>query len=148
MNEQTKNRALRMLDKRDYARKELIGKLVQKGETPEDAQAVVDRFVELGVVDDEKYGAMVVRHYAAKGYGAARIRTELSRRGVPRELWEQALEQMPQQEEAIDRFLQSRLKGEAGQKEVKRVTDALLRRGFSWEEIRSALNRYLRSLED
>ena len=128
--------------------KELIGKLVQKGETPEDAQAVVDRFVELGVVDDEKYGAMVVRHYAAKGYGAARIRTELNRRGVPRELWEQALEQMPQQEEAIDRFLQSRLKGEAGQKEVKRVTDALLRRGFSWEEIRSALNRYLRSLED
>ena len=37
---------------------------------------------------------------------------------------------------------------EAETAEFKDSTDALLRRGFSWEEIRSALNRYLRSLED
>ena len=142
MNEQTKNRALQMLDKRDYARKELIGKLVQKGETPEDAQAVVDRFVELGVVDDEKYGAMVVRHYAAKGYGAARIRTELSRRGVPRELWEELLSQMPPAEEAAERFIQSKCKGKQLDREMlRKLSAALQRRGFSWQDIGPVLRR-------
>ena len=34
---------------------------------------------------------MVVRHYAAKGYGPRKIRDELYRRGVPREFWEDAM---------------------------------------------------------
>ena len=40
MNEQTKNRALRMLDRRDYSRAELTKKLVEKGETAENAEAI------------------------------------------------------------------------------------------------------------
>ena len=45
--------------------------------------------------------------------------------------------------EQIDRFLQSKLHGRSPEdKEKKRLTDALLRRGFSWGEVRSAWGRY------
>ena len=40
-------------------------------------------------------------------------------------------------------FLASRLRGgEDDPKQIKKVSDALCRRGFSWEEIRSGLRRY------
>ena len=148
MNDKTKARALRMLDKRDYARQELINKLVEKGETEEDAAEVTDRFVSLGIINDERYSAILVRHYAAKGYGASRIKNELYRRGIDRDLWDAALEEMPEQEDTLDRFLQTKLKGSADEKAIKRATDALVRRGFSWEEIRSALMRYKSELDD
>ena len=148
MNEKTKARAIRMLDKRDYARQELINKLMEKGEAEADAEEVTDRFVELGIIDDERYSALLVRHYAAKGYGASRIKTELYRRGISKDLWDTALEEMPEQDDTIDRFLQVKLKGNVEEKLIKRATDALLRRGFSWDEIKSALIRYKSDLED
>jgi len=148
MNEKTKARAIRMLDKRDYARQELINKLTEKGETEEDATEVADRFVELGIIDDARYSAIVVRHYAAKGYGMSRIKNELYRRGISKDLWDSALEEMPEQDDTIDRFLASKLKGSVDTKDIKRASDALLRRGFSWEEIKSALMRYKSDFED
>ena len=93
--ERAKARALRLLEKRDYSKAELAAKLVEKGEDPAEAEAVSERMAELGFVNDENYAGMVVRHYAAKGYGRARIREELRRRRVPRELWDAALCELP-----------------------------------------------------
>ena len=53
------------------------------------------------------------------------------------------LDELPPDGEQIDRFLQSKLHGRSPEdKEKKRLTDALLRRGFSWGEVRSAWGRY------
>ena len=81
MNEEARERALRLLDKRDYSRKMLLDKLTEKGVAPADAEEVTDWLCSLGVVDDVRYAGLVVRHYAAKGYGERRIRDELYRRG-------------------------------------------------------------------
>ena len=70
------------------------------------------------------------------------MRQELLRRGVPKEFWEDALEQLPEARESIDAFLQKKCGSAApDERERKRLCDALLRRGFSWEEIREAWNR-------
>lgn len=148
MNEQTKNKALRMLDRRDYSRAELTKKLLEKGETPEDAEAVVSRLAELGVVDDQRYAALVVRQYAGKGYGSRRVRMELTRRGVPRELLDEALAQMPRQDEALDTLLKRKLGGSFDRADVKRATDALARKGYGWDEIASALQRLRDELDE
>ena len=67
----------------------------------------------------------------------------LGEKGVPQELWDEALDELPPDGEQIDRFLQSKLHGRSPEdKEKKRLTDALLRRGFSWGEVRSAWGRY------
>ena len=139
-----KERAMRIISARPMSERELYDRLVEKGESEQNAAASVAYLIDLHFLDDAEYAAMVVRHYAAKGYGARRVRDELYRRKVPRELWDEALEQMPEQEEEIDRLLRVRLRGvEAPDRAaLKKATDALLRRGFSWDEVRAAVDRY------
>ncbi len=148
MNEQTKNRALRMLDRRDYSRAELKKKLVEKGERAEDADAVVERLAELGVVDDRRYASLVVREYAGKGYGERRVRMELQRRGVPRELLDEALTEMPEQEDTLLSLLRRKLGEDFDRADIKRATDSLARKGYGWDEIASALQRLRDELDE
>ena len=97
----------------------------------------------IGALDDGAYAAALVRHCGDMGYGPRRAREKLREKGVPQELWDEALDELPSDGEQIDRFLQSKLHGRSPEdKEKKRLTDALLRRGFSWGEVRSAWGRY------
>ena len=137
-----RNRALELLSYRPMSARELREKLVQKGESPENAEAAALWLQDRGFLDDGRYAAMVVRHYAGKGYGEGRVRQELQRRGVPREYWEDALRQLPPGEEKLDAYLAARLRDPSDRKEVQKVSAALFRRGFSWEEIRAALARF------
>lgn len=139
-----RNRAVRIISAAPVSRRELQSRLIQKGETEEHAQQAVQWLDELHLLDDEQLAEQIVLSGAARGYGAARIRQMLYEKRIPRELWERALEKLPPQENAIDTFLQRRFRGtKPDKKELKRATDALLRRGHSWSDIRSALERYV-----
>lgn len=143
----TKAAAARMIGSRALSKQELTRRLMKKGSDAGDAQAAADWLEEIGAVDDENYAAALVRHYGGKGYGPARVRDELRRRGVGRELWDSALEEMPEAAEILDHLLQKR--GDLSDpKERRRASDALLRRGFSWEQVRAALGRYAEMEED
>lgn len=135
-------RALRIINARPMSREEMRKRLTEKGETPENAELCADWLCEMGLINDEVYAGSVVRHYAAKGYGQARIKQELRRHGVPREMWDEALEQMPEQDEYLERFLRTRLNDPNDRAQIKKVSDALFRRGYSWEQIKHALNEY------
>lgn len=138
-----RERAVRIISAAPVSRRELQSRLVRKGETEEHAQQTVQWLDELHLLDDAEVAAQIVRSGAAKGYGAARIRQMLYEKKIPRELWDDALSQLPPQGNAIDDFLRRRFRGaKPDQKELKRATDALLRRGHSWRDIRSALERY------
>ena len=138
-----KERAVRIVSAASVTKKELRHRLVQKGETEEHADEAVKWLSELHLLDDRQTAAQIVRSGAARGYGAARIRQMLYEKRVPRELWDEALELLPPQDDAIDTFLQRRFRGNTPDRaEIKRATDALLRRGHSWEDIRRALSRY------
>ena len=137
-----RERALRIIGARPMSEKELRDRLVQKGETPEDAAETVDWLRELRLLDDAEYAAMCVRHYAAKGFGEMRIRNELYRRGVPKDLWDEALEQLPEQDDAVDTLLRRKLRGSVTDRDaLRKATDYLYRRGFGREEIRAAVER-------
>ena len=149
---QVRERALELLSARPLSRKELVDKLTAQPRSREKepladhetAEQVADRLEELGYLNDGAYGQMVARHYAAKGYGPARIREEFYRRGVPREVWDQALEELEGTAAAIDAFLEKKLRGAdlTDPRSYKRAADALARRGFRWEDIRDGLRRY------
>ena len=143
-----KNRGLELLSYRPMSAKELRDMLTEKGEEPTAAEAAVTWLCEQGFLDDARYAGMVVRHNAGKGYGAGRIRQELQRRGVPRELWDEALTELPESDDKLDRFIASRLKDPSDRAQVQKVSAALYRRGFSWEEIRTALRRYTDNIEE
>ena len=135
-------KAIHLLSYTRMSSRELRDKLVRKGIDASIAEAVVEKLQDLQLLDDAEYAAAVARHYTSKGYGTARIRAELSRRGVDRDLWEEALESAPASEEKIDRFVQTKLKDPDDREQVRKVTAALYRRGYSWDEIRAAINRY------
>lgn len=158
-----KTKALNIVSARSVSRRELVKKLtarpwrqagaeddgaeldpVQEREALEaQAESVADWLENLGLLNDEQYARDVVRWCGEKGYGERRVRDELFRRGVPREFWDEALEDFSGAEGAVDRFLAQKLKNWDGdKKQLKRVTDALARKGFSWSEISEGLERY------
>ena len=143
MNDEAKQRALKILERRDVSRKMLLDKLTEKGISNTDAEEVADWLCGLGVVNDERYAGLVVRHYAAKGYGKRRIRDELYRRGIDREFWDGALAELPETDDTVDRLLSVRLRGAGSSEALQRAQSYLLRRGYSWDEVCAATERYL-----
>ena len=137
-----KGKALEILSRRPLSAKELNDKLLQKGADAKSAAACVRWLLDAHLLDDESYAAAVARHYAAKGYGPGRIRQEFSRRGINRELWDDALQERPDNSEKIDKLIAARLHDPDDRDEVRKVTAALFRRGFGWDEIRAALARF------
>lgn len=138
-----KDRALRIISATPLTKDALFRRLLEKGETEENAAQAVAWLDGLRLLDDRLVAESVVRSGAAKGYGAARIRQMLYEKRVPKELWDAALEQLPAQDGAIDDFLRRRFRGKTPDRaECKRASDALLRRGHRWSDIRAALERY------
>ena len=138
-----RERALRIIGARPKSCKELYDSLIQKGETPEDAENCIEWLLERHYLDDGQYASMLVRHYAAKGYGVQKIKNELYRRGIAKSLWDAALEEMPETDDAVYGLLCKKLKGENPDRaQMKKATDALFRRGYSWDEIKAAVSRY------
>ncbi len=142
--ERTKKLAVAMLDRRPLSEAELRKRLADKGCAPEDIDAVTALCLDYGFLNDAEYAAMLGRCYGAKRYGAGRLRMELRRRGVAEEYWDGALDQLDDPAETLDRLLAARLRGrDAGdRKEIEKAGAALFRRGYSWDEIRAAVNRY------
>lgn len=138
-----REKALEYLSRRQMSCAELKKKLIDKGEDEDVADYCVQWLEEHSLIDDEGYAAAVARHYSAKGYGAGRVRAELSRRGISRELWDGALDAMPESNDKIDRFITSRLKDPGDRDAVRKLSQALYRRGYSWDEIRHALERHM-----
>ncbi len=144
-----KEKALDLLSRKPMSRKELERKLGEWEAGEEETAAICARMEELGFLNDAAYAVQVVRHYSAKGCGEHKLRDELYRRGVPRDLWDDALAQAGDPAQAIDAFVQKKLAGKApDRKELKKVSDALMRRGYGWEDISAALRRFGADTED
>ena len=140
---QLKQTAARMASGRMLSKKEVQRRLTKKGATEEQAADTADWLETLGAVDDEGYAGVIVRHYGAMGYGPGRVKQELHRRGVPRELWDEALEGAADPSAAIEEFLRKKWRGTLPDdpRELKKASDALARRGYSWSDISEGLRR-------
>ena len=131
-----------LIGRRAMSRRSLEQKLQEKGACQAEARYAGEWLEAIGALNDKEYAAMLVRRCGDMGYGPARAREKLREKGVPRELWEEALEELPPAEEQVDRFLAARYRGGSlDRREQKRLADALLRRGFSWSDAREGLNR-------
>ena len=136
-----KMRAVRIVSASSVSKRDLEYRLVQKGEDPKQAKQAVEWMSELNLLDDAKTAEQVVHKCIHKGYGLSRAKQALYEKRIPKEFWEDALADYPDQTEKILEFLRSRLKNGFDEKEVRRATDALLRRGHSYQEIRRAMQQ-------
>ena len=137
-----------LIGKRAMSRRDLERKLREKGAGEAEARYAAEWLEAIGALNDAEYAAALVRHYGGMGYGPARVREKLYEKGVPRELWDDALEELPEDGGQVDAFLRSKLRGRApDEKEKRRLTNALLRRGFGWGAVKAAWARLGEAVE-
>ena len=137
-----RERALEIVSRRRMSEKELRDKLLQKGFDEDTADYCVRWLSENAFLNDEEYSLAVARHYAGKGYGEGRIRAELSRRGIDSELWDEAVCSAPDGSDKRRKCISARLKDPSDRDAVRKVSQALYRRGYSWDDIRTALGEF------
>ena len=136
-----KMRAVRIVSASSVSRRDLEQRLIRKGENEAQAKAAVQWMEDLSLLDDRETARQIVSRCAAHGYGMARAKQMLYEKKIPKELWDDALEDYPDQSEHILKFLEARITDPADQRQVKKAIDALLRRGHSYGDVRRALSQ-------
>lgn len=137
------NKGLDLLSRRPYSEKELVRKLREKDFSDGAIESAVERLKELSLLDDEKYAEMLCEHlYTNKHYGVKRILQELNLRGIDREIAQTAVLTLDKDEiNSIVLLLEHKFKNKIGdEKSRQRTVASLLRYGYSYSDIKSALN--------
>ena len=134
-----KMRAVRIVSASNVSKRDLEYRLIQKGEDPKQAKQAVVWMSELNLLDDARTAEQIVQKCIHKGYGLSRAKQALYEKRIPKEYWEDALLDYPDQSDKILEFLQNRLDAESDERDVRRAVDALLRRGHSYQEIHKAM---------
>ena len=129
--------ALRLLDSQPRTRAELAQAMARRGVPDDAAAAVLDRFEEVGLVDDEAFAAAwVTSRHAGRGLGRRALGQELRRRGVAEDTVRDAVAVVTGDDEAqaarslAQRRLRS-MQGLARETQLRRLVAMLARRGFS-----------------
>ncbi len=131
------------MSRRAMTQRQLMEKLQKKEFSPEAVEYAVTRLVQLRLLDDAQYAQNAVRSLQNRGYGALRIQYELRRRGVDKETAEEALQDFQTDEDLVHRLLEKKLHGECEDRNaLKKAADSLCRKGYTWEEVRLAIERY------
>ena len=139
-------KALYLLEYRNYSKRELTEKIARTAASREAAQAAAGRMEELGLIDDRRFGEDYAKElFSRKGYGARRVAQELRRKGLDQELVQELVEKYggPEQSgENIRRVLEKKYPGwQADEKVRRRAFAALQRLGYSYQEVREAMGQ-------
>lgn len=146
--------ALRILTMRDHSRQELAGKLDSKG-VPEDVRdELLDRFEEVGLVNDESFAQQWTRaRRSSRKLSKMAVRRELQTKGVDRDLIDQTLEGIDHDSEVALATELARKKWRSVHslpREVayRRMAGALARKGYSAGVVSQVLREVMDSDQD
>ncbi|SXD27818.1 recombination regulator RecX [Klebsiella quasipneumoniae] len=142
------DRAIRILAMRDHSEQELRRKLAapvmsKNGPealdvTPEELEQVVAWCIENRYLDDNRLVGQFIASRSRKGYGPARIRQELSQKGIARQAVEQAMRECDIDWVNLARAQAQRKYGEplpSAFAEKVKIQRFLLYRGYLMEDI-------------
>ena len=138
--------ALNSLDLCARTRQELRRSLLARGFVSGAVEATLDRLADSGLVDDRRYAERAVEVSAARPVGVYAVRRKLRAKGVAEEDAEAALgalddEQQAQAAQAAARSLLRRYAQLPAREGRAKLSQALARRGFSWEAVRAAVDK-------
>jgi regulatory protein len=124
--------AIRLLARREYARAELLHKLLAKGAAPDEACRVLDELAAQGYLSDARYARVTVAHQSG-AFGRRRIAAALQAKGVARADIDSALTDAAVDDDAVLRALWQRRFGRAPVDERERLRQMrfLHARGFA-----------------
>jgi regulatory protein len=133
--------ALDALARRDHASGELRRKLREKGYDPALVDEVIERLIAEKLVDDRRYVEAFIGFHAARGHGPQRVRFDLQKLALQRELLEEGLaaygDWMPHLHKARQKKFGAQLPTHYPDKQ--RQARFLAYRGYTGPQIRMAL---------
>lgn len=139
-------KAYQYLSYGDLAHKRLYEKLVKFGIEPEVAESACQKMEQKGYIDDAKLAKKLARKFAeTKRWGARRILPEIIQRGIPADLAREVTDGLEVDfEQSARSHLQKKYRRSdlTDPKEKQRVSQGLLRLGFSYDTVRNVLEDF------
>ena len=137
-----RERALRLLARREHSRTELAGKLRTYASPEEDVEALLEDLSRRKLLSDERYAESRV-HSLSRKFGAARIAHELRAKGLDKGLADQAsmAARATEVERAREVWRRKFRVAAKTREERARQMRFLQSRGFSFDAIRAVLAR-------
>lgn len=121
------------LAKRDYTKKEIYNKLLQKYWEKNPILKVIKRLEEAGYIDDKEFAISYVK---IKKCGKKKIIYDLKLKGITSEVIEEALS-FYEEEDELEEL--SRAWDKLGEKEEQKKIASLMRKGFSYGDIKRVI---------
>ena len=144
-----KSRALWYLDRMDYTEKALYEKLLKAGFSKKASAAVLAKLCEFGLIDDRRYAERMAERCKENNISKREAMHKILLKGVPYDLAKEMLEETDtDEEEQIKNLLEGKYAYKLTQeKGAEKVYAALVRKGFSYSSVRSAMKKYTEQLE-
>ena len=143
-----KSRALWLLDRYTYSERRLFEKLKQAGFGEEASARALARLKELGLIDDKSLAARYAGECSRRGISKREAYGKLYLKGFNAETVKAAIEDAGFDEKSqIQGLLERKYKSKLLSGETDKVYAALIRKGFSFGEVRNALKQYSEELE-
>lgn len=139
--EQTKEKALRLLEFRAHSEKELKDKLIRAGATEENIEKALDFCREYKFVNDELYAKRKAKDLQnLKKFGKYRIKSELSQKGIASDLIELALLELDEEEgDRLEPLIRKKLSGNFEKKNIDKCIRYFIYRGYGFGDIKSCI---------
>lgn len=151
--EQTKEKALNLLEYRAHSRRELFDKLKRFADV-NTVNEVLDMLEEGGLIDDRAYAFQYAHDLTEmKLLGPQRLKMELSRKGIDDDTAEEAIfaaeQEMGSAEERLDRIIGLKYKNLLfDEKNCKKVINSLFRLGYGYDMIKEAIYKVKEEIAD
>ncbi len=145
-----KSRAVWYLDRADHTEKGLFDKLLRAGYEKNACAKVIARFIEVGLLDDERYARNYAERLMQSNVSKRQAVQKMLTKGVPYDLAKQVLSEdetgeLAQIKNLIDKKYKTKLLAPNGS---EKVFAALSRKGFSYSAVREALKSYIDESEE
>lgn len=140
--EETKERALCILDLRPHSRFELYRKLIQKGADEDIVNSVLDDLEDMNLINDAEFASVMIRHFIDnKNFGRHRIKTELAKRGISSDIIEIALDENETDEfDILYPLLETKLSGDFEKKSIDKAVRYFSSHGYGISDIFRCIN--------
>ena len=135
------SRAVGLLSRREHSAKEINRKLSQRGLDADDIEVALRRLQDLALQSDERFAENLIRSRAQSGHGPLHIRAELAQHGLENARIDALFAAQNLDWHACASAFAKRRQRHTDnpRSDAQRIANALLRRGFSMDHIRHAL---------
>lgn len=140
-----KKRAMYLLEKMDRTEKQLRDKLAESGYSGDLIDEAVEYVRSYHYIDDRRYARNYIR-YRQESKSRILLKNELLQKGVSSHIVDEAMEEEYHVDpcDLINRWLEKKDCPRAGENPAKerKICQFLMRKGFSWEDIRSCMEQF------